>query len=80
MKSGQCRPDLTVRLQWFESMLQTVVYQAVGMNWMNEGSLVSCTMRKVAFSGVDVGRRAVELTSGTLHFRRMLEGSSLPRI
>jgi hypothetical protein len=47
---------------------------------MNERSLVSCTMRKVAFSGVDVGRRAVELTSGTLHFRRMLEASSLPRI
>ena len=53
-------------------MLQTVVNQVVGMNWMNEGSLVSCTMRKVAFSRVDAGRRTVELTSGTLHFRRML--------
>lgn len=54
-------------------MLQTVVNQVVAMNWMNEGNLVNCTMRKVPFSGVDVGGRTVELTSGTLHFRCMLE-------
>ncbi len=54
---GQCRPDLTVRLPSIESMLQTVVNQVVGMKGMNKGSLVLCTMKKVAFPGIDAGRR-----------------------
>ena len=70
-----------MRLRSSETASQSVDNQVVERSWMQGESISSYSStflfasRTVAGPGGNVGRRIVAATSGTLHFRRMLEVS-----